>query len=86
MFLYKVSLIIPVYQPREDEISRLFDSIFRQTIGFEENVEMIIVVDGDQTSKTREILEPYRKRNTNNISIVQYEENRGPGYARTLGI
>lgn len=81
----KVSVIIPIYHPKREYIDRLMDSVARQTIGMEK-IEVILVSDGDQSQETKEILSSWEERYPENILVIYYEENRRPGYARTLGM
>lgn len=83
--MIEVSVIIPIYHPREEYIHRLMDSVARQTIGMEK-IQVILVSDGDQTEETRAILSSWEERYPDNILVIYYDENRGPGYARTLGM
>ncbi len=80
-----VSVIIPIYHPKREYIDRLMDSVVRQTIGMEK-MEVILVSDGDQSQETRAILSSWEERYPENILVIYYEENRRPGYARTLGM
>lgn len=80
-----VSVIIPVYHPKKEYIDRLFDSVVRQTIGIEQ-LEMIVVSDGDETEVTKRILADWESKFPNHIMLIYYSDNQGPGYARTLGM
>ena len=81
----EVSVIIPIYHPKREYIDRLMDSIVRQTVGIEK-IEAIMVSDGDQTEETKGILSFWEEKYPENILVIYYEENRKPGYARTLGM
>lgn len=80
-----VSVIVPVYYPRREYIDRLLDSIVRQTIGIEQ-LEVILVSDGDSSEATKEMLAAWESRFPKQLILIRYEENQGPGYARTLGM
>lgn len=80
-----VSVIVPVYHPRREYIDRLLDSIVRQTIGIEQ-LEVILVSDGDSSEATKEMLAAWESRFPKQLILIRYEENQGPGYARTLGM
>ena len=75
--MVKFSTIIPVYN-RVYLIDRTLASIINQDINHE--IEIIIVDDGS-TDGTAECLVKYGDRIT-----VLYQENKGPGAARNLGI
>lgn len=81
----KISVIVPVYHPIKEYLDRLLDSIVRQTLGIE-SIEILLVSDGDCSEATKEMLFYWEKRYPENIIVIFYEENRKPGYARTLGI
>ena len=44
-YKYKFSVIIPVYNV-EKYLSETIESVLNQTIGFKENIQMILVNDG----------------------------------------
>ncbi len=77
--LYKVSIIIPVYNNGK-HIEECLNSIINQTIF--KNIQVIIVNDGS-TDSSEQILDKFRKYN--NIQIIQ-KSNEGPGIARNIGI
>lgn len=81
----KISVIIPVYHPKKEYIDRLLDSVVRQTIGIE-NIEVILVSDGDTTEETKNMLSLWEEKFPDNFLVIYYEENQKPGYARTLGM
>lgn len=78
-----VSVIIPCYNA-EKYIDICMKSLLNQTLGFE-NLEVILVNDAS-TDGTLEKLYEYEKQYSDNIMVVNYEENRKQGYARNLGI
>lgn len=80
-----VSVIIPVYHPKKEYIDRLLDSVVRQTIDIEQ-LEIIMVSDGDETESTKSILAEWEAKFPDHIMLIYYSENQGPGYARTLGM
>ncbi|VDG72429.1 family 2 glycosyl transferase [Clostridium carnis] len=70
-----VSVIIVVYNG-EKYIKEAIDSVLNQTY---KDIEVIVVDDGS-TDNTREIVKEYEK------IIYMYQENKGEGSARNLGI
>ena len=81
--MYKLSVIIPVYNA-QDDLSNAIDSIIHQTIGFD-NIELILVDDAS-TDNSKEIIKDYQK-NHDNIKLVELPKNSGlPGKPRSLGI
>lgn len=70
------STIIPVFN-RVDLVAKTLESVFKQDFVDHE----IIIIDDGSTDGTYEVLEKY----TNRIKLF-YQENKGPGEARNLGI
>ena len=82
-YKYKFSVVIPVYNV-EKYIEETLLSIVNQTIGFEENVQIILVNDGS-TDDSEEICLKYREKYHNNIIYVK-QENSGVSAARNNGM
>lgn len=80
---HKFSIIIPIYNT-EDYLCEAIDSIVHQTIGFEENIQLILVNDGS-TDKSAAICEEYKSRFPENIVYVE-QENQGASVARNTGL
>lgn len=77
--MYKVSVIIPVYNT-EKYIGECIESILKQTL---QDIQIILVDDGSQ-DRSMEIMEEYAGR-YDNIIIVR-QDNSGPGVARKNGL
>src|SRR3989344_6605787 len=71
-----ISFIVPTYN-REDTIERCIRSIYSVKCDKE-----IIVIDDNSNDKTIEII----KRNFPKINIIRNKSNKGPAYARNVGI
>lgn len=81
--MYKISVVIPVYNAEED-IKSAIDSVISQTIGFE-NIELVLVDDAS-TDNSNQIIKEYQK-DYKNIKLIELAENSGlPGKPRSLGI
>lgn len=81
--MYKVSVIIPVYNSEKFLESTIL-SVVNQTIGFE-NIELILV-DDNSTDSSKEIIKKFSKQ-YNNIKGIFLDENHGcPGPARNMGM
>ena len=78
-----LSIVIPVYN-QEKIISKTLNSLISQK-NFRNNYEIIIIDDGS-TDKTLEILESFKKKIKNKISILRTINKHGKGVARNLGI
>ena len=80
---YLISIVIPTFNV-EKTIENAFNSIFKQTIGFE-NLEIIFVDDASKDETRNKILE-YSK-NFENVKNIILSNNSGfPGKPRNIGI
>ena len=81
--MYKVSVIMPIYNA-EEYLRNTLNSVINQTIGFE-NIELILV-DDCSTDNSRDIMEEY-SRNYLNIKKIFLEENSGwSSIPRNIGL
>lgn len=80
---YKFSVIIPIYNV-EKFLAETVDSVIEQSIGFEENIQIIMVNDGSPDN-SEEICLEYVNKYPNNIIYVK-QENAGVSAARNAGI
>ena len=80
---FKFSIIMAVYNV-EDYLNEAIDSIINQSIGFEENVQLILVDDGS-TDRSKDISRDYEEKYPNNIIFLS-KENGGQASARNLGL
>ncbi len=76
------SVVIPVYNT-EDYIGEAIESIINQTIGFKDNIQLILINDGS-IDKSEEICLKYRDMYPDNI-IYKYKKNGGVSSARNEG-
>ena len=81
MFLF--SVIMPIYNVGK-YLDESITSVINQTIGFEENIQLILINDGS-TDKSEKICKKYLEQYPDNI-IYQYQENAGVSNARNEGI
>ncbi len=82
-FPFKFSIIFSIYKA-EKYIDEAVESILKQTIGFEENVQLILVDDGSP-DRCGEICDRYGAKYPNNIVVV-HRENGGLSRARNTGL
>lgn len=68
----------------EDYLNEAIDSIINQSIGFEENVQLILVDDGS-FDDSYQIAQSYHEKYPNNILVFK-RENGGQASARNLGL
>ena len=80
---YKFSVVMAIYNT-EDYVGEAIDSIINQSIGFEDNIQLILIDDGS-TDNTYNILSDYQKQYPNNI-ILLTQENQGQATARNNGL
>ena len=80
---FLVSVVIPVYKV-EKYLAETVDSVIGQSIGFEENIQIILVNDGSPDN-SEEICLEYRDRFPDNIVYIK-KENGGVSSARNAGI
>lgn len=81
-YKYKFSVVIPVYNV-EDYLEETIESVINQTIGFKENIQMILVNDGSPDN-SEAICIKYRDLYPKNIIYVK-QENAGVSAARNKG-
>ncbi len=82
-YKYKFSVITPVYNG-DQYLDETILSIIDQTIGFEENIQLILINDGS-LDNSEDICLKYNEMFPNNIIYVK-QENRGVSSARNHGI
>ena len=83
--MFKISVIIPTYND-EEYLTECIEHVITQTIGFDENIQLIFV-DDNSKDKTVEIIEQYKQKYPNNIIMKKLEENSGSGgKPRNIGI
>ena len=82
-YKYKFSVIVPIYNV-EKYLAESLESVINQTIGFEENIQLILVNDGSP-DKSGDICVKYRDKYPDNIVYVD-KENGGVSSARNAGI
>ena len=80
---YIFSVVIPIYNV-ESYLKETIDSVINQTIGFEDNIQLILVNDGS-TDSSEEICLQYREKYPNNIIYIK-QENSGVSSARNKGL
>lgn len=80
---FLISVIMPVYNV-EDYLEEAIDSVVNQTIGFKDNIQLILVDDGSSDNSAA-ICEKYRDLYPDNI-IFFSKENGGVSSARNAGM
>ena len=68
---YKFSVVLPVYNG-EEYLTEALDSVINQSIGFEDNIQFIIVNDGSSDGSA-DICKKYRDIYPDNIVYVEKE-------------
>lgn len=82
-YKYKFTVIVPVYKV-EDYLKETLDSVIEQDIGFEKNIQIVIVNDGSPDNSEKICLE-YVEKYPENIKYI-YQENSGVSAARNNGL
>lgn len=82
-YKFKFTVIIPVYNT-EKYVEDTISSVINQTIGFKENIQIILVNDGS-TDKSEEICKKYANQYPENIKYIK-QENSGVSSARNNGL
>jgi CDP-glycerol glycerophosphotransferase (TagB/SpsB family) len=82
-YKFKFSIIMAVYNV-EDFISEAIESLLSQTIGFLDNVQLILVDDGSPDNSGA-ICDEYREKYPDNIVVI-HKENGGVSSARNVGL
>lgn len=81
---YIFSVIIPVYNT-EAYVVETIESVLNQTIGFEENIQLILVNNATE-DHSDVICRYYKQKFPNNIVYIELKENHGPNGARKEGL
>jgi len=80
---FKFSVIIPIYNV-EEYLEETINSVINQTIGFEENIQLILINDGSPDN-SEEICLKYKELYPDNV-IYYKQKNSGVSSARNKGI
>ena len=80
-----ISLIIPCYNPPQDWAHIICERYNTFGSRVEDEVELIIVMDGESATVTKEAL-LFLEKNIGRLKLVRYAENRGKGYAVRQGV
>ena len=80
---FKFSIIMSIYNVAE-YLEEAVDSVINQTIGFEDNVQIILVNDGS-TDNSEEICLEYKRKYPENIIAIS-KENGGLSSSRNCGL
>lgn len=80
---FKISIVMAVYNV-ELFLGEAIESVIEQDIGFEENIQLILVDDG-ALDASGSICDDYAERYPNNITVI-HKPNGGVSSARNMGI
>ena len=80
---FKITSVTSLYN-EENNLREAIDSLFAQTIGFEENIQLILINDGSKDNSL-EICKEYRDRYPDNITLID-KENSGVSDSRNVGM
>ena len=82
-YRFKFSVIIPIYNVQE-YLEEAIESVLKQTIGFKENIQIILVNDGSKDN-SEDICLKYKRLYPQNIMYIK-QENAGVSVARNHGL
>ena len=80
---FKISTIIPIYNA-EQYLAETIECIIGQSIGFEDNIELLLVNDGS-TDGSENICKEYEQKYPNNIRYMK-KTNGGSSDAKNYGV
>lgn len=80
---FKFSVVMPVYN-KEEYLEEAFQSLVNQTIGFEGNIQVILINDGSVDSSA-DICETFAQKYPMNVVYIN-QENKGVSSARNRGL
>lgn len=80
---FKISVITPVYNA-ENFLEQTLDCIAGQTLGFEDNIQSILINDGSKDS-SGDICKAFAQKHPDNVVYIE-KENGGVSSARNEGI
>ena len=84
MLNVKLSVVIPIYNT-EQYLEETIESIVYQTIGFEENIQLILVNNATKDNSAL-ICKRYEEKYPQNVEYIKVKENHGPCSARNAGM
>ena len=82
-YKYNFSVIVPIYN-LELFLDEALSSIVNQSIGFKENIELILINDGS-SDNSEKICRKYLELYPDNV-IYKSQENKGVSTARNVGL
>ena len=81
--IFIISTVIPIYNA-ERYLEETIESVIKQTIGFEDNIQLILINDGS-TDNSEEICKKYVVKFPDNVTYI-YKENGGVAETKNYGI
>lgn len=82
-YKYKFSIVVPIYNV-EDYLEETILSVINQTVGFRENVQLILVNDGSPDN-SEAVCKRYQEKYPDNITYIK-QKNGGVSSARNNGM
>ena len=82
-YKYKISVIMPIYNSA-NYLRKAINSVIKQSIGFKNNIQLILINDGSQDDSEKICIE-FKNKFPNNI-IYEYKTNEGVCKARNYGL
>lgn len=83
-YQFLFSVIVPIYNT-EQYLEETLESIVNQTIGFQENIQLILVNNASEDHSAN-ICKRYMTMYPDNVIYIKLEKNQGPSGARNAGM
>ena len=81
--IYKFSIVSAVYNTA-DYLEEMIESVINQDIGFEENIQLLLI-DDESTDNSLAICKAYQEKYPNNIAVFT-TKHAGVSHARNIGL
>lgn len=81
--IYKFSIVSAVYNTA-DYLEEMIESVINQDIGFEENIQLLLI-DDESTDNSLAVCKAYQEKYPNNI-VVFTTKHAGVSHARNIGL
>lgn len=81
--IYKFSIVSAVYNTA-DYLEEMIESVINQDIGFEENIQLLLI-DDESTDNSLAVCKAYQEKYPNNIAVFT-TKHAGVSHARNIGL
>ncbi|MBE6499018.1 MAG: glycosyltransferase [Methanobrevibacter thaueri] len=81
---FKISVVMAAYNSGE-YIAESIKSIINQTLNFKKHIQLIVVDDASYDN-TLDVVNQFKEKYPDNISVISSKENHGAAHSRNLGL